>query len=200
MANLNRANRTQSQPGPVNSPAGHSPAGHSQTGHSQSSSPAAANPPTQPLRWPHSLSWLLCGGITLALLAWSLQDLSLAALGSVLAKVNYGWLAVGLGAYLGVFVLRAWRWGLLLAAECWPGRLGDRFNAFLIGYAANSILPASAGEVVRAVLLNRFAQVPIQPALGSVLGEKLMDVLVVFLILVGLLSRQPQLSDSLPWA
>lgn len=162
--------------------------------------PAIAPPPglppsSQGQRWPY---WLLCGGITLALLTWSLRDLSLVALVQVMAQVNYGWLGIALGAYLLVFVIRAWRWGLLLAADCWPGRLGDRFNAFFVGYAANSILPASAGEVVRAVLLNRLAQVPLQPALGSVLGEKLMDVLVVFVILLGLLSREPQLSGSLP--
>jgi len=148
--------------------------------------------------WRKALYWLLCGGVTIGLLAWSLRDLSLPALVEVLSRVNYGWLAVALGAYLVVFALRAWRWGLLLAAQCWPGRWRDRFHAFFVGYAANSVLPASAGEVVRAVLLNRWAKVPVEPALGSVLGEKLMDVLVVFLILLALLARQPQLSGSLP--
>jgi glycosyltransferase 2 family protein len=144
------------------------------------------------------LYWLLCGGVTLGLLGWSLRDLSLSDLGSSLAGLNYGWLSLALGAYLMVFALRAWRWGLLLAADCWPGRFRDRFHAFFVGYAANSILPAAAGEVVRVVLLNRLAQVPVQSALGSVLGEKLMDVLVVFLILLALLAQQPQLSGSLP--
>lgn len=168
--------------------------------------PSRNHPPKQPEKRPEKsaingrrrLYWLLCGAVTLGLVAWSLRDLSLPQLGAVLAQVNYGWLIVALGAYLGVFVLRAWRWGLLLAAECWPGRWRDRFYAFFVGYAANSILPASAGEVVRAVLLNRLAQVPIQPALGSVLGEKLIDVLVVFLILGLLLTRQPQLVGQLP--
>ena len=148
--------------------------------------------------WRKALYWLLCGGVTVGLLAWSLRDLSLPALGQVLSRVNYGWLGVALGSYLVVFGLRAWRWGLLLAAECWPGRWRDRFYAFFVGYAANSVLPASAGEVVRAVLLNRWAKVPVEPALGSVLGEKLMDVLVVFLMLLALIARQPQLSGSLP--
>lgn len=145
-----------------------------------------------------ALYWLLCGGVTLGLLAWSLRDLSFPTLGRRLAGLNYGWLSLALGAYLMVFALRAWRWGLLLAADCWPGRFRDRFHAFFVGYAANSILPVAAGEVVRVVLLNRLAQVPVQSALGSVLGEKLMDLLVVFLILVALLAQQPQLAGSLP--
>jgi len=163
-----------------------------------SSGAAQSEPRPSTPAWRKALYWLLCGGVTVGLLAWSLRDLSLPALGEVLSRVNYSWLMVALGAYLVVFALRAWRWGLLLAAECWPGRWRDRFHAFFVGYAANSILPASAGEVVRAVLLNRWAKVPVEPALGSVLGEKLMDVLVVFLILLALLARQPQLSGSLP--
>jgi glycosyltransferase 2 family protein len=151
-----------------------------------------------PSPWRRVLYWLLCGSVTLVLLAWSLRDLSLPVLSQVLAGLDSGWLGLALGSYLLVFALRAWRWGLLLAANCWPGRFRDRFNAFFVGYAANSILPAAAGEVVRVVLLNRLAQVPVQSALGSVLGEKLMDVLVVFLILVALLAQQPQLSGSLP--
>ncbi len=148
--------------------------------------------------WRKVLYGLLCGAVTVGLLAWSLRDLSLPALGEVLSRANYGWLVVALGAYIAMFALRAWRWGLLLAAQCGPGRWRDRFNAFFVGYATNSVLPASAGEVVRAVLLNRWAKVPLEPALGSVLGEKLMDVLVVFVILLALLSQQPQLSANLP--
>ncbi len=162
------------------------------------SEPLQSVPRQKTPAWRKALYWLLCGGVTVGLLAWSLRDLSLPALGQVLSRINYGWLAVALGAYLAVFALRAWRWGLLLAAQCWPGRWRDRFYAFFVGYSANSVLPASAGEVVRAVLLNRWAKVPLEPALGSVLGEKLMDVLVVFLILLGLLVRQPQLSGRLP--
>ncbi len=135
---------------------------------------------------------------TLCLLYWSLRDLSPAALGQTLRQIQPFWLLVGFVAYLGVFVLRAWRWGLLLAADGWPGRFRDRFDAFFVGYAANSILPASAGEVVRAVLLNRLAQVPTQTALGSVFGEKLMDVLVVFVLLALALARQPKLAEQLP--
>ena len=165
---------------------------------SDRSAPAQPSTKQKTPAWRKALYWLLCGGVTIGLLAWSLRDLSLPALGGVLSQVNYGWLGVALGSYLVVFALRAWRWGLLLAAECWPGRWRDRFYAFFVGYAANSVLPASAGEVVRAVLLNRWAKVPVEQALGSVLGEKLMDVLVVFLILLALLARQPQLSGSLP--
>ncbi|NJR69146.1 MAG: flippase-like domain-containing protein [Synechococcales cyanobacterium CRU_2_2] len=144
------------------------------------------------------LSWVIATGFTLGLLYWSLRDLSLVALGQTLSQIQPLWLLVGFVAYLGVFGLRAWRWGLLLAADGWPGRFRDRFDAFFIGYAANSILPASAGEVVRAVLLNRLAQVPTQTALGSVLGEKLMDVLVVFVLLAMALARQPRLAEQLP--
>jgi glycosyltransferase 2 family protein len=172
---------------------GHSPHGSpsssGQTSFEQTSGQGAGR------RWAYGI---LAGLMTLLLLGWSVRDLSPSGLAQVLAKTHYGWLAIALVSYGLVFLVRAWRWGLLLAAEGSPGGLRDRFNAFTIGYAANSILPASAGEVLRAALLNRFAQVPFRLALGSVLGEKLLDILVVFLMLVGVLARQPALSAKVP--
>lgn len=144
------------------------------------------------------LYWVLGLGVTIALLSWSVRDLSPAALGQILQQVNPWWLGVALVAYLLSFTARAWRWGIMLAAECPPGPFLSRCQAVFVGYATNSILPASAGEVVRAALLNRWAQVPFQPALGSVLGERLMDILTVFLILGAVLSRQPQIAERLP--
>lgn len=171
------------------------PPPHSPTAHS----PTVTDPkPSSRNSLRRGLSGAIAAGVTLGLLAWSVRDLSLATLATILGKVQASWVLLGLGAYLGVFVLRAWRWGLLLATDGYAGRFRDRFDAFFVGYAANSLLPASAGEVVRAVLLNRLAKVSVQTALGSVLGEKLMDVLVVFLILATVLTHQPQIATQLP--
>lgn len=120
--------------------------------------------------------------LTVLLLHWSFRDLDWPAVLTHLRGAHWGWLAFGLGAYLFSYGLRAWRWGLLLGDRA--GSLRTRTAALFVGYAGNSFLPFSAGEIVRAGLLHRQAGVPFQPALGSIVAERLLDVWVVFLLLL----------------
>ena len=76
------------------------------------------------------------------------------------------------------FALRVPRWRLLL------GRRGDAtlsdaslWHAIAIGFTANNILPARAGELLRVVAVNRLAKVPIATGLSSVAVERVLDAL-----------------------
>lgn len=130
-------------------------------------------------RW---LSLSIATALMLVLLHWSFRDLNWAIVSGSLRQARWSWLVFGLGAYLFSYGLRAWRWGLLLGNQSGPLKI--RIAALFVGYAGNSFLPFSAGEVVRAGLLHRQVGVPFQPALGSILAERLLDVWVVFLLLI----------------
>ncbi len=77
------------------------------------------------------------------------------------------------------FALRVPRWRLLL------GRRGDAtlpdsslWHAIAIGFTANNVLPARAGELLRVVAVHRLARVPIATGLSSVAVERVLDALV----------------------
>jgi len=71
--------------------------------------------------------------------------------GAALAQANWWWLVPGVTVYfIGVWA-RAWRWHYLLKPlrSVPTSRL---FPTVAIGYFGNNILPARAGEILRAVV------------------------------------------------
>ena len=79
--------------------------------------------------------------------------------------------------------VRAVRWKVLLAplgaVGAWPA-----FSALTIGYLANNALPARLGEFVRVYVLNRETRIPAPAILGTIILERVFDVLT----LMGLLA------------
>jgi glycosyltransferase 2 family protein len=93
-------------------------------------------------------------------------------------------LLVGLAAVVLMFGiwLRAVRWRILLK-PLGPTTLTQSFSALTIGYLANNALPARLGEIVRVVILHRDAGIPRAGSLGTILVERLFDVLTLLLLL-----------------
>jgi uncharacterized protein (TIRG00374 family) len=56
--------------------------------------------------------------------------------------------------------------------------------AIFIGFGANSVLPAYAGEFIRAGVLYQLDGVPVEAAVGSIFVERLLDIGVVFIFLL----------------
>ena len=128
---------------------------------------------------------VLCGAaVTLALLAWALRGMSPIIVWNAMREAHLAWLGLGLIAFLTSFSMRAWRWGTLLGAHRDPGGLGIRRTAIFIGFAGNCVLPARAGELIRARVLHCFGGVPFGTALGSIVAERLLDTIAVLLFLL----------------
>lgn len=119
-----------------------------------------------------------------ALLLWLfLKNLDLHAVGSAIRSARPGWVVASVVLSLLVLPIRSWRWTWLLRTV---GRVSqkDAFAATCIGFAATTLLPARAGEVVRPVALARAARIPVAPALMSVLLERLIDLLSILVLFI----------------
>jgi glycosyltransferase 2 family protein len=81
-----------------------------------------------------------------------------------------------LSAY--TIVIRCQRWRLLLRPIGDVGFL-PLFSATCIGFFCNMVLPLRVGEVVRPVLLARRTKLPASSVLGSVLLERLLDMVTI---------------------
>ena len=84
-------------------------------------------------------------------------------------------------------VVRSERWQRLLEDEGGVPARVDTYALTCVGYAANNILPARAGDAVRAVLMAPRAGTSIRTVIGTLLAERLLDiaVLVVLFVVVG---------------
>ena len=80
------------------------------------------------------------------------------------------------------FPLRTVRWRILLARAHGPAPFRPLWHATAIGFMANNILPARAGELVRSYGATRLVGVPFTTALASVAVERIFDGVVIGLL------------------
>ncbi len=111
--------------------------------------------------------------------AFSNIDLTLAW--RAIRRSDYWWLIASLGVFGLSAVARAVRWRSLFAGGRRPP-LSTVTNAMLIGYFYNSILPARAGEAARVLVLTRRSTTSPVEIVGTVVLERIYDVLAILVI------------------
>ena len=92
------------------------------------------------------------------------------------ANYSFVFLSVVFGALS--HISRAYRWKFLLAPLGYKPRLINSVLAVLIGYVSNLGIPRS-GELFRATVMDRFENIPFQKGLGTVIAERLVDLLIL---------------------
>ena len=89
------------------------------------------------------------------------------------------------GAVLVYFVscaLRGERWQILLLENGARPHRADTYGLIAVGYLGNNVLPARAGDALRVVLLAPRAATDRRTVLGTLVAERLCDVLVLGLL------------------
>jgi uncharacterized protein (TIRG00374 family) len=125
------------------------------------------------------------------LLAFFLSRVPLAAIGRRIAAASPSWLAASIAISISVFVLRAIRWLWILRPVA-PVPFFPAFRATAIGFAANTVLPARAGEILRPAILAREQSLPFSALLASIVFERVLDALAqLFFLGLAFLSAPP---------
>ncbi|HUH29463.1 lysylphosphatidylglycerol synthase transmembrane domain-containing protein [Gelidibacter sp.] len=97
-------------------------------------------------------------------------------------SANYGWIALGMLLGLLSNLSRAYRWKYLLVPMGYSVKLFNRIMAVFIAYLANFGIPRS-GEVLRAAVLTNYEEVPFQKAFGTIIAERMADMIILFSII-----------------
>lgn len=108
----------------------------------------------------------------------STRDRVIYKMGSTFKEAKWGWLWLGLLVHLFSFVLRAWRWQVLLKPVKRVG-FWQSFNPVMVGFTCNTVLPLRAGEVARPALFAAKEGVSFSAAFATVVLERLFDMLAV---------------------
>jgi len=126
--------------------------------------------------------------LTVVLLWWVLHDVSLAEVWREIRAARLGWLLAAVTAATLTFPLRTIRWRYLLRNEGAVLPFGPLWHATAIGFMANNLLPARAGEVARAYAARSLMGVRFTTAFASIAVERVFDGLfLVGLLVVGFL-------------
>lgn len=95
---------------------------------------------------------------------------------------NYGWISLGLCFGLLSHLSRAYRWRFLLEPMGYTARFPNSFMAVMITYLSNYGVPRS-GEVLRAAVLTNYENVPFEKSFGTIVAERIADLIVFFIII-----------------
>lgn len=133
--------------------------------------------------------------VSLLFLYLVLRKLDWGELWRLFARARYGYLIPATAILIGINLVRAYRWGLLLDGDG-PLSLWWLFRLVNIGYLLNNTFPAKAGELVRGILVGRQAAGGVGQGLSTVLMERILDMLTVVAMLLVLIP----FVDLPPWA
>jgi uncharacterized membrane protein YbhN (UPF0104 family) len=89
------------------------------------------------------------------------------------------YIVLGVAVYLLSFVMRGLRWRMLLSEVGVKAPLHETTGLLTVGYAANTLLPARAGDVVRVFLMAQRTQAKPSLMVSTLIAERLLDVMVL---------------------
>jgi uncharacterized membrane protein YbhN (UPF0104 family) len=128
------------------------------------------------------LKYALLLAVSGLLMWYALRGQDLSRVGQYMRSANYWWLGLTvLISALGYFS-RAYRWKMQITPTGYSPSYWAVYHAMMVGYLANLVLPRM-GEVIRCSVLQRSSKVPVQVALGTVVTERVIDVLVLLSVL-----------------
>ncbi|MES2762719.1 MAG: lysylphosphatidylglycerol synthase transmembrane domain-containing protein [Bacteroidota bacterium] len=108
---------------------------------------------------------------------------------------DYFWVGISILIAFFSHFLRAFRWNYLLKPAGYSVKPANALGAVLVGYFANYGLPRM-GEITRCTLVTKYDNVPFEVALGTVITERIVDMLILIVIFfLTLFAQFSQLKD-----
>ena len=99
---------------------------------------------------------------------------------SYFENANYWIVALALLLSIISHLIRAYRWNFMLEPMGYHPKLLNNFMAVSIAYLMNIFIPKS-GEVSRALVLRTYENVPFDKGFGTIISERVVDLLFLFL-------------------
>jgi uncharacterized protein (TIRG00374 family) len=145
---------------------------------------------------PHTI---LSFAVALAILAFFFRrlDINLSDIWVIVKNANIWLLATALIVYYSTFIIRAFRWRLMLTQAGITDQNGfdvpdipRLVDIVILSWFANCVIPAKLGDGYRSYLLKRDSGAPMSSGLGTILAERLVDLVVLFstMIVMGIIA------------
>ncbi len=156
--------------------------------------------PEKKNHWGDVLRLVIFLGIGVFFIYWFLLKLDAeqkAAIWQAFLDADYAWVAVAMACSLLSHFVRALRWRLLFHPMGQVPSMSNTFGSVVVAYLGNLAFPR-AGEVMRCATLRTSEGIPVEKSLGTVVTERIIDLLAFALVVViGLLAMFGQAKDWL---
>lgn len=135
-------------------------------------------------------------GFGIFLLWLCFRKLDMAEVWIDILSAHYSWLVLSLLVALTSHIFRALRWNLLINSMGYKTRLSTTFFSVMVGYMANTAVPRM-GEFMRCGVLSKKEKIPFNALFGTVISERLFDLIVLAFIIVLVVIFQFDLLEGL---
>jgi uncharacterized protein (TIRG00374 family) len=123
---------------------------------------------------------LILGGF---LVWYSISKISIDILIGYFKEANYSWIFLGLFFGILSHLSRAYRWKFMLEPIGFKPKFTNSVLAVLVGYLVNLAIPR-AGEVSRALVLTNYEEVPFEKGFGTIVAERIADLVMMLSIVI----------------
>ncbi|MDF2436565.1 MAG: hypothetical protein K0Q95_941 [Bacteroidota bacterium] len=111
------------------------------------------------------------------------RDVDTTQLKEVISTGNFSWFYLVMVVSVLVYVFRVLRWQMLIRATGYQAGFLNAFAALSIGYFVNFAVPR-LGEVTRCLSVKKKDKIPFMELLGTVIIERVVDVISLIIILL----------------
>ncbi|HEY9245755.1 MAG TPA: flippase-like domain-containing protein [Candidatus Methanoperedens sp.] len=98
--------------------------------------------------------------------------------------VSLYYILLGFAGITTAFLMRTWRWSVLLRASGYVVPRDTIFKSLMFGFLLNYLLPARAGDIARGVALKTAEKTPMGISLSTIVIERAMDMITMALMLI----------------
>ena len=111
-----------------------------------------------------------------------LSDNDILSIKNSFRTANYWWVLLSLTFGALSHLSRAYRWQFLLEPLGYKPKLANSIMTVLISYLLNLFIPRS-GEIARAASIKKYEKIPFEKAFGTIVAERVADVIMLFSII-----------------
>ena len=113
----------------------------------------------------------------------SLSEHDISEIKNAFKRANYLWIFLSLFLGLLSHISRSYRWNFLLEPLGYKSRLLNNVFAVFSAYLINLALPR-AGEFARATAISKYEDIPFEKAFGTIVAERVIDVIMLLIVIV----------------
>ena len=138
--------------------------------------------------------------VAIAAVYYTMRNVSMSELMDSFRHVNYIWLLPTFALMCLTDVARAVRWRMLLLPVRAEVKTLDLFSPLMVGFMAG-VLPARAGELIRAYLLGKKFELSFASSLATIIVERLFDMILLLFLFSWILVFHGEIFDgNIAWS
>jgi glycosyltransferase 2 family protein len=145
------------------------------------------------------INYIISIGLTVVFLYVAFHDVNFGDVMELVSGASIFWIVIFIIGNLTGHYVRALRWKVILNSVKPDAKMKNLFGSLMIGYGVNCVTP-KLGEIARAVLIGKWENLSRSSMFGTVILERVIDVLSLgFAVIISSTIWPQSLYESFPW-